>query len=88
MAASLWNDFVLLQFGNFADVTADQQIAAYARNNAASVFHPVGTAFMSPVNATNGVANPDLTVKDTVGLRVIDASIFVSDRESVCRSGW
>ena len=27
---------------------------------------------------TNGVVNPDLTVKGTIGLRVVDASVFVS----------
>lgn len=76
MAASPWNGFVLGQFGNFANVTTDEQIAAYARNNAASVFHPAGTAFMSAANAKNGVVNPDLIVKNTVGLRVVDASVF------------
>ncbi|KAH9177980.1 aryl-alcohol-oxidase from pleurotus Eryingii [Lactarius sanguifluus] len=76
MAASPWQGFVLGQFGNFANVTTDEQIAAYARNNAATVFHPVGTAFMSAAGAKNGVVNPDLTVKSTVGLRVVDASIF------------
>jgi hypothetical protein len=85
MAASPWNGFVLKQFGNFANVTTDEQIAAYARNNAASVFHPVGTAFMSAANAHNGVVNPDLTVKNTVGLRVVDASIFVSDQSRCLR---
>ncbi|KAI9428999.1 hypothetical protein H4582DRAFT_2155697, partial [Lactarius indigo] len=76
MAASPWQGFVLGQFGNFANVTTDEQIAAYARNNAATVFHPVGTAFMSAADAKNGVVNPDLTLKNTVGLRVVDASIF------------
>ncbi|KAH9054134.1 aryl-alcohol-oxidase from pleurotus Eryingii [Lactarius vividus] len=76
MAASPWQGFVLGQFGNFENVTTDEQIAAYARNNAATVFHPVGTAFMSAAGAKNGVVNPDLTVKNTVGLRVVDASIF------------
>ncbi|KAH9030465.1 aryl-alcohol-oxidase from pleurotus Eryingii [Lactarius hengduanensis] len=76
MAASPWQGFVLGQFGNFANVTTDEQIAAYARNNAATVFHPVGTAFMSAAGAKNGVVNPDFTVKSTIGLRVVDASIF------------
>ncbi|KAI9432750.1 aryl-alcohol-oxidase from pleurotus Eryingii [Lactarius indigo] len=76
MAASPWQGFVLGQFGNFANVTTDEQIAAYARNNAATVFHPVGTAFMSAADAKNGVVNPDLTLKNTVGLRVVDASTF------------
>jgi len=55
MAASPWNGFVLEQFGNFANVTTDEQIAEYARNDVASVFHPVGTALMSAANVHNGV---------------------------------
>jgi hypothetical protein len=67
--SSPWNGFVLdsEQFGNFANVTTDEQIAAYARNNATSVLHPVGTTLMSVANAHNGAVNPDLTVKNTVG---------------------
>lgn len=87
MAASPWQGFVLGQFGNFANVTTDEQIAAYVRNNAASVFHPTSTAFMSAANAKNGVVNPDLTVKNTVGLRVVDASVFVSDYDESLRAG-
>ncbi|KAI0298456.1 hypothetical protein B0F90DRAFT_1732646 [Multifurca ochricompacta] len=62
--------------GNFAGVKTDDQISEYARNNAATVFHPAGTAFMSSHGAKNGVLNPDLTVKNTIGLRIVDASVF------------
>jgi len=36
--------------------------------------HAVGTAAMSPREASWGVLDPDLRVKGTVGLRVVDAS--------------
>ena len=39
-----------------------------------SVFHAVGTAAMSRCGDLWGVLDPDLTVKGTKGLRVIDAS--------------
>ena len=39
-----------------------------------SVFHAVGTAAMSQRGAPWGVLDPDLRVKGTKGLRVIDAS--------------
>ena len=39
-----------------------------------SVFHPVGTAAMSQRGAPWGVLDPDLRVKGTNGLRVVDAS--------------
>ncbi|KAI0270475.1 aryl-alcohol-oxidase from pleurotus Eryingii [Gloeopeniophorella convolvens] len=76
LAAQAWDGFVLAQFGNFANVTSDADIAQYARDNAATVFHPAGTAAMSPVGAKSGVLDPDLRVKNTVGLRVVDASAF------------
>ena len=40
------------------------------------VFHAVGTAAMSPRGAQWGVLDPDLRVKGTNGLRVVDASAF------------
>ncbi len=33
---------------------------------------------MSPVGANFGVVDPDLLLKGAVGVRVVDASIFVS----------
>ena len=39
-----------------------------------SVFHAVGTAAMSERGAQWGVLGPDLRVKGTKGLRVVDAS--------------
>ncbi|KAJ7686500.1 alcohol oxidase [Mycena rosella] len=48
---------------------------AYIRANAGSVFHPVGTASMSPMGAAYGVLDPDLRVKGLVGLRVVDISV-------------
>jgi choline dehydrogenase-like flavoprotein len=39
-----------------------------------SVWHAVGTASVSPRGAPWGVVDPDLTVKKTVGLSVVDAA--------------
>ena len=41
-----------------------------------SVFHAVGTAAMSRRGDSWGVLDPDLRVKGTKGLRVVDASAF------------
>ena len=38
------------------------------------MFHAVGTAAMSEYGASWGVLDPDLKVKGTTGLRVVDAS--------------
>ena len=41
-----------------------------------SVFHAVGTAAISQRDASWGVLDPDLRVKGTKGLRVVDASVI------------
>jgi choline dehydrogenase-like flavoprotein len=38
------------------------------------VWHAVGTASVSPRGAVWGVLDPDLTVKKTIGLSVVDAA--------------
>ncbi|KAJ8517245.1 hypothetical protein ONZ45_g5546 [Pleurotus djamor] len=71
-----WNGFILSPFGDLVNATTDDQLIEYARNFTVTVNHPVGTAAMSPKNAKWGVVDPDLLVKGTSGLRVVDASIF------------
>lgn len=98
MSASSWNGWILEEYGEFAQAITNAEIEEYARNNSATVFHPCCTAAMEPdvysVTGTNttgqeygsgrrgGVLKSDLTVKGTVGLRVVDASAFVSDLHS------
>ncbi|KAF8645721.1 hypothetical protein AX16_007589 [Volvariella volvacea WC 439] len=60
-----------------AAATSDADIEAYIRNFTTSVWHPVGTASMSPIDADYGVTGPDLLVKGVTGVRVIDASVMV-----------
>ena len=56
------------------DVQTDEQLLAYVREYAATVFHPVGTCKMGvdPMS----VVGPDLKVHGIQGLRVVDASIM------------
>lgn len=75
-AAPAWKDYVIEPFGALAEAKTDAQIEAYARNHAATVFHPFSTAFMSPNGSSHGVVNPDFGVKKTVGLRIVDASVL------------
>ncbi|KAF7341726.1 GMC oxidoreductase [Mycena sanguinolenta] len=71
--APAWKGYVLSTVG-LTD-TSDAGIEAYIRANAGTIFHPVGTASMSPKGAQWGVVNPDLTVKGLTGLRVVDMSV-------------
>jgi len=57
-----------------AEVQSDEQLLAYIRDYAATVFHPVGTCKMG-VDAMS-VVTPQLQVRGVQGLRVADASIM------------
>ena len=57
-----------------AEVQSDEQLLAYIRAYAATVFHPVGTCKMG-VDAMS-VVTPELNVVGVQGLRVADASIM------------
>lgn len=72
-----WDGYVIGPFGDLATAKTDAELEAYARRNAATVFHPVGTAAMGPANSSTGVVDPHFVVKGAVGLRVVDASVFV-----------
>ncbi|KAF9457988.1 aryl-alcohol oxidase precursor [Collybia nuda] len=75
-SAKAWKDYILSPFGALATATTDTIIETYVRNNAGTVFHPTGTASMSPKGAKWGVVDPNLKVKGVEGLRIVDASIM------------
>lgn len=76
-SANAWKNYILSPFGALATATTDTAIESFIRNNAGTVFHPVGTASMSPKGTKWGVVDLDLKVKGTEGLRIVDASIMV-----------
>lgn len=67
------------------NVTSDKELDTYIRSVAATFTHGVGSAAMSPRDASWGVVDPDMRVKGTNGLRIVDASIFVSCCTSFAR---
>ncbi|KAJ6524226.1 aryl-alcohol oxidase precursor [Mycena vulgaris] len=76
LKAKAWKGYVIREFEDLAAATDGAKLKAYIKNNAGTVFHPVGTASMSPKGARFGVVDPDLVVKGISGLRIVDASIL------------
>ncbi|KAJ7267567.1 aryl-alcohol oxidase-like protein [Mycena haematopus] len=73
VAAPAWQDFVISVSGCCLD--GDDEIDDFIRVNGGTVYHPSGTAKMSPKGATWGVVDPDLSVKGLNGLRIVDLSV-------------
>lgn len=78
LRAPAWDGYVLQEFPPLSQASTDAELAAYARNSSVTENHPVGTARMSSASSDDGVLTPDLRVKGTSGLRVVDASVLVS----------
>jgi len=57
-----------------AAVTDDEGIDAYIRRSCITVHHPLGTCRMG--SDSDSVVDPDLHVRGTEGLRVVDASVM------------
>jgi choline dehydrogenase-like flavoprotein len=79
VSAPAWAYHVSGRFGaEFQAAVDDQTIDAYVRDITTTIFHPASTAMMTKTTDPWGVVNPDFTVKGTTGLRIVDASVFVS----------
>lgn len=76
VTASTWNDWIAGEYGIFSEARTDIEIEQYARNTATSVDHVCGTVAMTNHETGMGALNSNLTVKGTIGLRVVDASAF------------
>lgn len=78
MAAPAWKDVLIGPTAPLVNDPSDEFLDAFLRNVTGSDAHPTGTAAMSPADASWGVVNPNLLMKNANGLRIIDASIYVS----------
>lgn len=56
------------------DIQTDEEIAAFIRQHAETIYHPVGTCKMGHDAAA--VVDPQLRVRGVQGLRVVDASVM------------
>lgn len=57
-------------------VAADEQIDAWVRATAETIYHPVGTARMGAADDPRAVVDAQLRVRGLAGLRVVDASVM------------
>lgn len=73
-----WNGFIVDRFGDVGSAETDDEIAAASRRNVETIWHPTSTARMSPKDGSWGVVDPQLVIKGTKGLRIVDAAVFVS----------
>ena len=82
MAAPAWSDWIIAEYGDFAQAQTDDEIDAYVRQGTYTNSHGSCTVPMgktgNDTSKGSGALNSDLTVKQTVGLRVVDSTIFVS----------
>ncbi|RPD64064.1 alcohol oxidase [Lentinus tigrinus ALCF2SS1-7] len=79
LQAPAWDSWIVSEYGDSANAKTDEQIEDFIRANALVVNHVSGTVGMGKKGTTaqgSGALNPDLTVKGTIGLRVVDASAF------------
>ena len=81
VAAPAWSDWIIAEYGAFAEAQTDDELNAYIRANGNAIYHPVGTVAMG------SALESDLRVKGTKGLRVVDASAFVS-ASAAARALW
>ncbi|MFD0123326.1 GMC family oxidoreductase [Streptomyces virginiae] len=58
------------------EVTSDEELSAYARQVAHTVYHPAGTCRMGADDDELAVVAPDLKIRGLDGIRIADASVF------------
>jgi choline dehydrogenase-like flavoprotein len=78
LQAPAFEGYIIEPWDQLGNRTSDEELDEYIQSLTTTIFHPTGTAAMSSGDADYGVVNPDLLVKKTSGLRIVDASVFVS----------
>lgn len=60
------------------DEVTDEELEAFIRGGAETLYHPVGTCRMGKEGERESVVDSQLRVHGVQGLRVVDASVFPS----------
>lgn len=73
-AASCFDPYRGAEYLPGPHIQTDEEIAAFIRQNAETIYHPVGTCKMG--HDAEAVVDPQLRVRGVQGLRVVDASVM------------
>ncbi|KAJ7715728.1 pyranose dehydrogenase [Mycena maculata] len=73
--APVWQDYIIAPINALLNLSTEA-LDEFIRNTATPGSHLLGTAAMTAMNASWGVVDPDLLVKHTSGIRIIDLSII------------
>ncbi len=76
-AASAWSDLITGPYIDSVNATSPEGIQEYMSLWATTIKHPFCTARLSSVEG-QGVADGQLLLKNAAGVRIVDASVFVS----------
>ncbi|KAJ4465690.1 hypothetical protein C8J55DRAFT_528227 [Lentinula edodes] len=79
MGAKSWSDWIIEETSPSSEAQTDEEIEEYIKNTCFTVNHVTCTVPMGKngqARRGGGALNLDLSVKGTVGLRVVDASAF------------
>lgn len=69
-------DWLVREVAPGVEVQSFEELSAYGRRAAHTVYHPAGTCAMGPLDDPTAVVDPQLRVRGLQGLRVADASVF------------
>ncbi len=78
VSQSPFRGFIQTPFGQLANAKTRSDFEAYVKNQSVSFWHPCCTAKMGSTSDPTAVVDSQLRLKGAVGVRIIDASIFVS----------
>lgn len=76
LASSVFTKFQSEEVGPGPQAESDEQILAFIRDKAETIYHPIGTCKMGQTDDPSTVVDTQLKVKGVKGLRVVDASVM------------
>ena len=77
-SSAAWDGYITGFRGPDPDQLSNEDFEKIVRDGAFTFLHPVGTASMSSKNSKRGVVDHELKLKGATGIRIVDASVFVS----------